>query len=457
MGNERGRIQKQEPKKQAGIAACLFFVLCFSLLLGCGQTPEEQNSKDTGEKTGTGFVVTGPESFDSADTAILTGKDTEERTVTFYNLSVEKYYTLSYDGTTSYFDKYGSAISLEQLLPGQLVDLTFLKDKKHLTTMSQAKDAWVIEDTTNFVFDFVKNEVTVGADIYKLDKGTHFFTEEGIPLQKEDISASDVLSLYGIDTTVYGVLEKKGHGYLRLANDSYFIDGWIEIGSSLIQKIVPDMRLSLTEGSYQVTVSHNGSSGVKEVVINRGAETILDVGDIEIVLPQEGRVTFLLTPGDAKLYVDGELTDVSYPISLEYGLHQLILKADGYQTQTRYIRVGEESATVEISLETEPETESESETEEQTGYKVYIDAPKEVEVYVDGSFVGLSPCSFDKVAGEHVIILKKTGYTTKSYTITVDEAKKDVSFSFAELEKPSSTTQDTTELIGQIWDNILTE
>lgn len=457
MRNEGGRKQKQENKKQGRIAACLVFVLCFSLLLGCGQTTEEQKPKDTDKKPGTGFVVTGPESYDSADTALLAKKDTEERTVTFYNLTVEKYYTLSYDGTTSYFDKYGSVASLEQMLPGQLVDLTFLKDKKHLTTMSQAKDAWVIEDTTNFVFDFVKKEVMVGADIYKLDKGAHFYTDEGIPLQKEDISASDVLSLYGIDTTIYGVLEKKGHGYLSLANDSYFIDGWIEVGNSLIQKITPDMRLSLTEGSYQVTVSHNGSSGVREIVINRGTETILDVGDIEIVLPEEGRVNFLLTPSDAKLYVDGELTDVSYPVALEYGLHQLIVKADGYQTQTRYIRVGEESATVEISLETEKETESESETEEKTGYKVYIDAPKDVEVYVDGSFTGLSPCSFDKVAGDHVIILKKTGYTTKSYTITVDDAKKDVSYSFAELEKPSSTTQDTNELIGQIWDNILTE
>ena len=54
-------------------------------------------------------------------------------------------------------------------------------------------------------------------------------------------------------------------------------------------------------------------------------------------------------------------------------------------------------------------------------------------VYLDGNYIGLSPCSFKKVPGVHVIILRKTGYETKSYTVQVDSDSKDASYSFAEL------------------------
>ena len=66
-------------------------------------------------------------------------------------------------------------------------------------------------------------------------------------------------------------------------------------------------------------------------------------------------------------------------------------------------------------------------------YKVHIDAPEGAEVYLNGNYVGIAPCSFKKTAGAHVVTLRKSGYTTRSYTIQVDSEEKDISFSFTEL------------------------
>ena len=52
---------------------------------------------------------------------------------------------------------------------------------------------------------------------------------------------------------------------------------------------------------------------------------------------------------------------------------------------------------------------------------------------MDGNYVGIAPVSFKKDAGSHVITLRKTGYTPRSYTIQVDSEDKDVTYSFAEL------------------------
>jgi hypothetical protein len=252
---------------------------------------------------------------------------------------------------------------------------------------------------------------------------------------------------------------EKGHGYLRLANDENFIGGWIEVGQTVIQRITQDMLLLVPEGSYQVNISNNGGGGVKSVVINRNEETTLDIGDLEVPEPQYGTVLFSLSPSTAELYIDGSKVDASTPVSLEYGLHQLIARADGYQSVTQYIRVAQESAGIDVVLDAESEEEEEESSDDSSTvvdtttdyYQVYIDAPEGAEVYLDGNYTGISPCSFKKSAGTHVITLRRTGYDTRSYTVQIDSEEKDISYSFAELvestssETSSSASSETAE------------
>jgi hypothetical protein len=56
-----------------------------------------------------------------------------------------------------------------------------------------------------------------------------------------------------------------------------------------------------------------------------------------------------------------------------------------------------------------------------------------VEVYLDGNYIGITPTSFDKVAGSYVISLRKTGYQTRSYTLQIDNEEKDLNYTFSDL------------------------
>ena len=124
---------------------------------------------------------------------------------------------------------------------------------------------------------------------------------------------------------------------------------------------------------------------------------------------------------------------------------------------TQYIRVAQESLAFDLTLEQVDagETPESSDSESSTlptdtttdYYKVYVDAPEGAEVYLDGSYVGIAPCSFRKVEGAHTIILRMAGHETRSYTIQVDNEEKDISFSFADLAayatESSGSTQDS--------------
>lgn len=437
---KKGKIQSMVKLAAPAAAVMLTFTACTA------PWGNEPLPSPTPGRADTGFVVPGPDSYDSADTAILVGKNEKDSTLTFLNLVVGKKYTLSVDGTTRLYDKYGESLSLEQIEPGDVVDVTFLKSRKHLTTLQKSQQAWSYTNVERYEINTARKEISIGSGVYKLTSNTQYLSE-GKNIDIMDISSTDVLGFQGIDSQILTVKVEKGHGYLRLANDAGFVGGWIEIGQKQIVRITEDMLLVVPEGSYQVNVSHKGGGGKADVVINRDEETVLDVGDFEVSNVQAGAVTFSLNPSTAEVYIDGVRTDVSYPVTLEYGLHQIIARADGYQSITQYIRVDKESSTFNVKLdEVRPQgIESTNSTSGSSSgstsgssasgeeYKVYIEAPEGVEVYLDGNYVGISPCSFKKVSGVHVIILRKTGYETKSYTVQVDNDDKDASYSFVDL------------------------
>ena len=437
-------------------------IMAVAAFSACANGESGQGPSSSQEKYDTGFVLAGPNSYDSADTAILVGRNDQENTLTFFNLELGRRYTLSLSGSSRFYDKYGQSLSSNQVETGEVVDITFLKSEKHLTTLQLSTQAWTYEDISRYEFNNVKGEVTIGSEIFKLTSNTQYLSE-GRVIESMDLNPADVLCFSGIGTQVLSVRVEKGHGYLRLQNDENFVGGWIEVGQAVIQRISQDMLVLVPEGSYDVNVSYRGGGGTKKVVINRNQETVLDIGDLEIPEPQSGMVLFALNPSTAELYIDGTQVDASGPITLEYGLHQLIARAEGYQSITQYFNVGQASAGLNVELDPyessevgssssatespEPESTAEPIT---TYYKVYIDAPEKAQVYLDGSYVGMAPCSFQKTAGTHVITLRRAGYTTRSYTIEVDSEQKDISYAFANLEYSGDST-----VSGNIWDQIL--
>lgn len=416
--------------------------------------------------TDTGLIVAKAGMYDSADvSAVLVKKNTDEKTVTFFNNRVGRKYTLNYDGTSKIYDKYGTSMSMEQVEPGALVDITFLKSKKLLNSMNMSANAWKYEKLDDFNIDEKANSMSINGSNYVIGEKTFVFLN-GKQAELMDINSVDKISVCGLDTNVYSITIDEGHGYLRLKNEDYFVGGWIEIGSKIIKTISDNMIIAVPVGTYDVKVSNEAAEGVKSVTITQNQETTLDVGDIKKEeIAEFGTIIIVVDPASAEVFIDGDQIKTNEPQKLEYGIHQLIARASGYQTLTQYIKVGQESATLEISLDDEikpitptpkitdepvavpsptpvpvptaaPSTEVvEIETKTIEGYRVNISDPTGAEIYVDGVYSGIIPVTLPKVSGKHEIILRKEGYITRSYTITLEQTQTDEHLSFAELQK----------------------
>jgi len=377
-------------KRQRNKKLFIVFLACV-LLSGCGidkgvnidflkggsRQTEETESIDTG------FRAMGPGEYDSKDTAVIVSVNEEEDKITFLNRIVNKNYTLTYDGTTVITDQYGEAMSAAQLAPGDIVDVNFQHVPKKCVSVTISPSSWEADVTTGFTMNQARGQISFNGDLYTLAERMILRSgDEEIELM--DLNERDVLSVKGIENTVYSILVEKGHGYLRLTGSEYFIDGFIEIGQEMVQRVTEDMLLTVPEGQYTVVIRNGRHGGSKATEIYRDEETVLDVSDLKGEEIKTGNVFFTLTPADASVYIDGEKVDTSAYVTLEYGIHQMIVKASGYETISQYLKVGQENANLNVEMEPEGTSGEDSEEtdepeDEDNPYAAYEALPLEGE------------------------------------------------------------------------------
>lgn len=331
-------------------------VLTMSVLFLTGCTSEASSISSAKNKTegadvvDTGFTMSTVGSYDSADTAVVLSTDEANKAVTFINMETGKQYTLYYDGTTYVKDKHDGPMTISQIEPGDVVDVTFLKGKKKLASIKLSPDAWVYDDVYNYDLAGANRTASIGSQSYSLPESVVVLSE-GRRVDKAEVVSQDVVTISGIEHKIYSINVDKGHGYLSLKNEQPLLGGWIEVGNNTIRQITEDMLLVVPEGTYQVVLNNNGIGCVKDVTIERDKEVVLDVDDIEIPEDATGKILFSVTPENATVSVDGKPVDISKVVELSYGIHRVEASASGYDTLTKHIQVGSEYATISFKLE----------------------------------------------------------------------------------------------------------
>lgn len=464
------------------IAAVLTAAL--ALITSCGrsyapqvQEPVSGNSAD--EK----FDATELEAY---DTAVFLDYRERKQQVKLMSVDNGRTYTVSLNNLTIYEDNYGKVSVPELFEAGMIVDADISVHSRMLKSLRQNPDAYVRRDVTGF-------DINLNRGIFRLEDGTNLritdntaVIKNDVIVKASDISKDDVLLLRGIEPDLYSISIMSGYGHLRIKGAEYFSGGWIQIAGTY-KPVSDDMLIDVPEGEYDMVVSYKGRGGTKHVVIQRGQETEVDVSDLKGDLVKTGQIIFTIRPAEAvpEVKIDGEKVDHLEPVSLEYGVYQLEVSAEGYLTIKEHIAVGTDVANIDIELtrgeektekpaasankapsvnklptslsqntaHTAPSfstgssssTSSSSGSSSHTGIdsassiiqgsRIYIDAPETAEVYFDGIYKGIVPCSFIKESGTHVITLRKDGYETRTFTVTLDTSTENETYSFSALQE----------------------
>ncbi|MCR4891905.1 MAG: PEGA domain-containing protein [Lachnospiraceae bacterium] len=467
----------------------LSFCLLFSACSGSNE-PKEEAEKPKVEFKG----PLSENDSKAAGRAVLISVNSLESRLHLSDIETADQYQFSYDEKTVFTDAYGAAMVAEELQQGDIVDVVLSVHSRVLTQVTGCQEVFTVPDISDFDINLNKGVFSTGDKNYRISKKTIVFAD-GEQSRFQDIREGDRLTIKGMGHDIYVIYRGSGEGHVRIHGAESFQGGWVEIGE-IIKPIENEMVLTLPEGTYQLTVSYHKYGGSKQVTVNRGRETQVDVSDLKGDLLKMGKITFSFEPVDANpvVKIDGEQKSAYMPIEIEYGVHTLEISAEGYATLYRYISVGEPMANLDIKLEAKEKKETEkkkntasdnktqqekknpadtgelketfraeeddtdkgnksgnSDTDTQkkdpgqvqepepssvssTTNQLYIDAPMGAEVFFDGSYKGVAPCHFPKVSGTHVITLMRSGYITKSYTVTLGADSSNESYTFNALE-----------------------
>ncbi len=172
---------------------------------------------------------------------------------------------------------------------------------------------------------------------------------------------------------------------------------------------------SLTEisaGNHVITLKKSGYADYSANVIATAGQT-MSISATLTNQPVTGSISARSTPTGATILVDGinKGTTPATLTGISAGSHAIVLKKSGYTDYSTSVTVtAGQTASVSATLTNQPVTGSISARSTPTG----------ATILVDGVNKGTTPITFTGIsAGSHTIVLKKTGYTDYSTSVTV--------------------------------------
>lgn len=415
---------------------------------------------------------------------VVTALDTDAKKVTVFNVNTRETAEFTYTGGTTVLNKYGDNISMAQVRIGEIIEMEYEKRNGMIKELNISSDAWELSNITSFTMDRTDKTIQAGSYLYQYDSSI-VIVSDGELVEPIDISDQDELTIKGYGTTAYSIIISKGHGYVGLENEEYFLGGILTIGKTA-KLITKNMLVVVPEGDYTLEITKGDVKGRKQIRVGKNEELTVDVKSFVAEARQIGTVNFNIQPETANLYVNGKETSHKEVVTLDYGTYTIRAEAEGYVTFTEKYQIAASYQEKKITLEAKEAESSAAASEETSGtgqevtepgttvvtlpaaetashtgtsgmqttsqtdtttlgapssissgdvseYKIHILEPSRTDVYFDGDYVGTAPVSLTKVSGEHTIILKKDGCVTKTYTVNISSDQIDSYYSFPAL------------------------
>ena len=385
--------------------------------------------------------------FVSSAEVIYKSVDTELKIMELYVLNSGETLSLSFDGATQILDRYNQPMTWSQLQIGDVFNIAYSATLNKLGAIVYSADVFQTDNVEKYSISENGQTLYVGDDAYNITPNAKIFSS-GQEISYDQLINHDVITIQGKDHYIYSIRVDNGHGYLELANEDALIGGWIEIGQTVISQVMDGMLFTVPEGIYKVRLTNTGIDEYRDVIILRNEISTLDLGDIVSAMPEKGKVSFNINPANASIFVDGNSIRPGMAIKLPVGIHEVTVAANGYATVSQYIDVDGLNQVVQIDLDAETSTVSGNSIDKNLYATLTIEAPVNVEVYEDNIYKGISPVTYQKTSGTHVLTFKKTGYVTTSYTVYIENDGLDQTMSFRDLDEEGKGTVSGNSLIS---------
>lgn len=390
-------------RRTKGLLGILF--LAAVLLAGCGsnkagtvvtgahyyQLETENGSEEVSENNEQmeTEAVYGTESLEDesnigADLYMIISNDMNMEHMILEQLTSGRQYMYYYSLTTRFLDKYGDNTTVSEFEPGKIVNVGEKDSEGRLLEMEISDSVWEYEDITRYSVDEERGIFKIADVNYSYDEDV-YVVSNGEKIRLSALTEMDEIRVIGMEKKILSVVVTSGHGELAMENTALFEGSYVQIGNEIFAEVTANMELELQEGTYLVTVANNGYGGSKEVTIERGQTTTLNLDELKGEGPKKGKILFAVDTEDAELWVDGKKKDYSEPLELQYGVHSIKVSAAGYEDYSKKLFVNSEEATILVEMTGSSTATASSETNSETSTEANTQASSETAANSNGT------------------------------------------------------------------------
>lgn len=340
----------------------LLWALMGLLLIPAGCGRGRQDNGDRGEIQDETTEIQDEEPVTDDQLYILLYSNTDTGRIFVESVETGRQEEFEYNGGTYIYDRYGKSVTMERLTSGELIHISYT-DSKVLTEIQTATETFVYDTVTRFRIDNEKDMITIAGSNYYYDEAMIVFSENGI-ISLNELSNKDVLCFRGMDKKILTVSVTRGHGTVALKNTDVFQGGMVTIGNVAATEITGDMVLEVPEGTHILSVANDGYGGTMKITVNRFEEVSVDLNALKGEEPSYCMLTLSVVQENAKVFIDGVLTDYEKPIQLKYGAYQLTIEAKGQEDWSGKLVVNSPEADIKIDMEEDADDNSSDQEED---------------------------------------------------------------------------------------------
>lgn len=367
--------------------------------------------------------------------AVIMDTNVDRKKIELYDIEGDKEISLIMEAGAEMKDQYGQAMSLAEFSSGDIVQVVYSKNSMEFNTLRISAQAWSLESVTGLEIDDVNSKITIGTKVYRYNN--RLIADYGISnFGMLDIDPIDVVSLKGYKDTVWFLQVKKAHGFVTITGKDKIKNGSLEIDTDIYRTLDEAGRMIISEGKHRIVVKgSNIEPYTQEFSVSIGEEVNIDLVNVEI---KTGVVLIKSNVDDFNLYINDEQHNMNEPLVLEYGEYIIKATKDEYKDFNARLLVESETLVLTISMEQKEEVKMGEVT-------VFTNNVKEANVYVDNTYVGITPVTVKLTHGEHRVIIKKDGYYDLSTPVTVGDTPQNLGFTMHQVtQSDSSNTNATT-------------
>ncbi|MCL1935647.1 MAG: PEGA domain-containing protein [Defluviitaleaceae bacterium] len=338
--------------------------------------------------------------------------------------------------------RFGQIVVLSEINIGDIVNVEFNTSNNNIIQLSmQENSVWERRFITGVTVDLSSSAIIYGGNMYFFNTDT-LVMNNGNRQNISDISPLTMITMRGIDNTVWNIEIERGFGTVVVTNNANILNGFVEISreSSIRvgQNISPaDQIVNVSEGHHTVIIhGSNIDLNVRDIFVTNGGTHEIDTLDIEIV---SGYLNIVINVENPTTTVNGVTVNVENPIDLEFGPTRVVISREGYVTFDEVVDFTEHNQFLYVNLipYSPPTTENVNGNGNNNGNNntnVFGNAnvapepatrveirsiPSGANVLIDGSFVGVTPVITDIQRGLRNVLLQMDGFQQTTATIFV--------------------------------------